>query len=234
MSRDQLELLADPVLMARHRTFRLNREVSLDAGRAWCPSPDCDTVCQVGSGSTKSQLARDRPRAGRGVAVRCPTCNTHFCSLCLCSWPHPGIACKQNSPWQNSAFPLEKASEPNLEAAEVKQCPTCCVPIEKAGGCARMFCNMCDKIFCWHCTTPFNKVTVLLHFRSGRCPGRTPRMLMMIGDFLVILFVLDALFVSFADETQPGAALQKPSILFRSLIRLLINFFNEMLMILNA
>ena len=225
MSQAQLETLADPGLMAKHRTFRLNREVSLDAGRAWCPSPGCQTICQVGSGTTKSQLARDRARArararaGQGMAVSCPTCLQEFCSLCSSSW-HPGVTCGQNGAWENGAS-TEKASDP-----DVKRCPTCGVPIEKDGGCVMMWCTMCEQFFCWPCSTPFDKVTILWHYRSGRCPGRTPQVWKIFQDFLILLFVLDALFVKLADPEEPGIALQKPSVLFNSLVGSLIGFLN--------
>ena len=41
LNQTQMEILTDKHLMEKHRTFRLNIEVSLDANRMWCPSAGC-------------------------------------------------------------------------------------------------------------------------------------------------------------------------------------------------
>ena len=55
LSQHQMERLTDKELLDKHRTFRLNTEVSMDAARTWCPSAGCDTICHICAG-TKSQV----------------------------------------------------------------------------------------------------------------------------------------------------------------------------------
>ena len=69
LSLAEVERLVPPHLAERHRQARLETEVSLDPGRAWCPAPDCQTVCHVCPGPA-------RP-------TTCPACGLQFCPLCL-------------------------------------------------------------------------------------------------------------------------------------------------------
>ena len=143
MNQTQMEILTDKHLMEKHRTFRLNTEVSLDANRTWCPSAGCDTICHICTGSTKSQ----------GVAVTCPTCVKEFCSLCSATW-HPGLSCAENG-----AFLVKQGGEVGdlamwigqMEGENIKRCPMCAVPIERDAGCAQMMCKRCKHVFCWYC-----------------------------------------------------------------------------------
>ena len=42
------------------------------------------------------------------------------------------------------------------EDAEIKRCPLCFVPIERADGCAQMMCKRCKHVFCWYCLAPLD------------------------------------------------------------------------------
>ena len=150
--------------MEKHRTFRLNTEVSLDASRTWCPSAGCDTICHICAGS-KAQ----------GVPVSCPTCVKEFCSLCSATW-HPGLSCQvkdlssaeQFADWsaaQENGALLVRAGGDQADSAflwaggqggepgqeNIKRCPMCSVPIERDAGCAQMMCKRCKHVFCWYC-----------------------------------------------------------------------------------
>jgi len=161
LSQKQMELLTDKELMDKHRTFRLNTEVSLDAARTWCPSAGCDTICHICVG-TKSQ----------GVPVSCPTCVKEFCSLCSATW-HPGLSCAENG-----ALLVKQGAEApdpfswDLADENIKRCPMCSVPIERDAGCAQMMCKRCKHVFCWYCLSSLDDDFLLRHYDSGECQGK--------------------------------------------------------------
>lgn len=163
LNQTQMEILTDKQLMEKHRTFRLNTEVSLDANRTWCPSAGCDTICHICTGS-KSQ----------GVPVTCPTCVKEFCSLCSANW-HPGLSCAENG-----AFLVKQGGEVGdlgmwigqMEGENIKRCPMCAVPIERDAGCAQMMCKRCKHVFCWYCLISLDDDFLLRHYDSGECQGK--------------------------------------------------------------
>jgi E3 ubiquitin-protein ligase RNF144 len=161
LNQQQMESLTDRELMDKHRTFRLNTEVSLDAARTWCPSAGCDTICHICAG-TKSQ----------GVPVSCPTCVKEFCSLCSATW-HPGLSCQENGALLVKAG--GEAPDPfawDLADENIKRCPMCSVPIERDAGCAQMMCKRCKHVFCWYCLTSLDDDFLLRHYDSGECQGK--------------------------------------------------------------
>jgi len=161
LNQQQMESLTDKELVEKHRTFRLNTEVSLDAARTWCPSVGCDTICHICAG-TKSQ----------GVPVSCPTCVKEFCSLCSATW-HPGMSCSENG-----ALLVKQGGEApdpfawDLSDENIKRCPMCSVPIERDAGCAQMMCKRCKHVFCWYCLTSLDDDFLLRHYDSGECQGK--------------------------------------------------------------
>ena len=93
-----LSALLPTSLLDTHRRHRLETEVSLDTGRAWCPAPDCQTICHVCPGPGAACLP-----------VTCPTCVTQFCASCRSAW-HPGLSC-------------EEAGEKLVSSEYIKLCP---------------------------------------------------------------------------------------------------------------
>jgi len=159
----QIENLVEKELLDKHKTFRLNTEVSLDAGRTWCPSTDCQTICHICDGN-KNQ----------GVAVTCPTCVKEFCSLCSATW-HPGLSCAESG-----ALLVRQGGDRELGDTvpwsdleeNIKRCPMCNVPIERDAGCAQMMCKRCKHVFCWYCLVSLDGDFLLRHFDSGTCRGK--------------------------------------------------------------
>jgi len=139
-----LSSLLPPSVLDTHRRHRLETEVSVDTMRAWCPAPDCHTVCHV----CPSSIA----------PVTCPECVTQFCSSCRSAW-HPGLSC-------------EEAGERLVSSEYIKHCPVCRVPIERDAGCAQMMCRRCKHLFCWHCMASLDGDFLLRHYDSGECRGR--------------------------------------------------------------
>ena len=95
LSLTEVEQLAEtqPGLAQRHRHCRLETEVRLDPGRAWCPAPDCETVCHLCPGTSHP--------------VTCPACHTQFCSLCRLAWL-PGHTCLPLTPGQETELGWER------------------------------------------------------------------------------------------------------------------------------
>lgn len=162
LNQHQMERLTDKELVDKHRTFRLNTEVSMDAARTWCPSAGCDTICHICAG-TKSQ----------GVPVSCPTCDKEFCSLCSATW-HPGLSCAENGAAlvKRGGEAPDPFSWPDTCDDNIKRCPMCSVPIERDAGCAQMMCKRCKHVFCWYCLTSLDDDFLLRHYDSGDCQGK--------------------------------------------------------------
>jgi len=158
LSQHEMERMSSRELLDKHRTFRLNTEVSLDAARTFCPSAGCDTICHICVG-TKSQ----------GVPVSCPTCVLEFCSQCSSTW-HPGLSCSENG-----ALLVARGGGGGPDDWEcdgsIKKCPMCHVPIERDAGCAQMMCKRCKHVFCWYCLTSLDDDFLLRHYDSGECKG---------------------------------------------------------------
>merc|ERR1712029_740719 len=76
-----------------------------------------------------------------------------ICIKCLKDW-HFGSPCQ-----------LEDLTDLN-----VKNCPTCSIPIHRTEGCDAMFCSRCTTWFCWECLTPTNG-------HSGRCSCKVTTLL---------------------------------------------------------
>lgn len=85
----EIEALVSKDLVEKHKVFRLNTEVALDANRTWCPKPGCNTICHIcASSTTLSKTVKPR-------AVNCPKCEKEFCSMCSSGW-HPELSCQEN------------------------------------------------------------------------------------------------------------------------------------------
>ena len=64
-------------IFKKHLEFRQNFEISQDPNQAWCPKPNCNTVCLKYSSF-----------------FCCPKCNGEFCPDCMYVW-HPSETCQE-------------------------------------------------------------------------------------------------------------------------------------------
>ncbi|XP_019202483.1 E3 ubiquitin-protein ligase RNF14 [Oreochromis niloticus] len=64
---------------------------------------------------------------------------------------------------------MEKNLSDNWIANNSKSCPECFSRIEKDGGCDRMMCTRCKRIFCWNCLTRLTPENTTEHFYGGQC-----------------------------------------------------------------
>ena len=186
LSQTLIESLTDKQLIEKHRTFRLNTEVSLDASRTWCPSAGCDTICPIYTGIKSA-----------GVPVTCPTCVKEFCSLCSSTW-HPGLSCAENgAALVRRGVDISDVVVWMAEDDNIKRCPMCTVPIERGGGCAKIKCKNCKHVLCWHCLASLQDVSLaslVRHYSSGDCQySNTPEVMnigQVIGTFFAMLLLL--------------------------------------------
>ncbi|KAG8442334.1 hypothetical protein GDO86_011218 [Hymenochirus boettgeri] len=150
--------LVPPEQLHLYQRLKLEREVSMDPCKMWCPTADCHTVCLVES--------RD---PGVPVSIDCTVCLNNFCSACKLDW-HPGKSCLSN---QQIAVSPEKGI---LIAAKVdaciKQCPVCRIYIERNEGCAQMMCKNCRHTFCWYCLQNLDNDIFLRHYDKGPCRNK--------------------------------------------------------------
>lgn len=151
LSLDEIAQLVEPSVMDKHLKFRLNHEVAMDAGRAFCPRAGCDTIVAVRAASP----------------AHCPTCRHDFCSQCNQEW-HGSLSCEAAAASSSGA-----AGAPLLPDSElIKLCPMCRVPIEKDEGCAQMMCKRCKHVFCWYCLASLDDDFLLRHYDKGPCKNK--------------------------------------------------------------
>jgi hypothetical protein len=98
----------------------------------YCPSPDCP------------QIYRSAPS---GTVLQCPSCLLRICPGCHVE-AHDGFACPEADSGDNRFREWMKNHD-------VKNCPGCKVPIERAEGCNHMTCTRCQTHICWECLETF-------------------------------------------------------------------------------
>ncbi|CAG9864533.1 unnamed protein product [Phyllotreta striolata] len=162
---DEIERLAGRGLLDKHKQYRFNREVDLDATRAWCPRPGCETVCQLGAGGGGAAAPRPPKSPPSPHPFRCPACSQTFCAACKGDW-HPGAEC--------GAADAASPAPPGIpfDSETIKCCPMCGVPIEKDEGCAQMMCKRCKHVFCWYCLASLDDDFLLRHYDKGPCKNK--------------------------------------------------------------
>ncbi|XP_014467474.1 PREDICTED: probable E3 ubiquitin-protein ligase RNF144A [Dinoponera quadriceps] len=145
LSLPEIASLVSSELVEKHCKFRVNRDVSMDKRRAWCPTAGCETICSIrASGGSGAPL----------VPVHCPNCSTDFCWIC-------------REPWHNGPCP-----DLPFDGDHIKSCPMCSVPIEKDEGCAQMMCKRCKHVFCWYCLASLDDDFLLRHYDKGPCKNK--------------------------------------------------------------
>ncbi|KAJ8669717.1 hypothetical protein QAD02_000976 [Eretmocerus hayati] len=149
LSLKEIGTLVTPDLLEKHHKFRLNRDVSMDKERAWCPRAGCETICSLNS---------DGSNGGTLGPVHCPSCSIDFCSLC-------------REPWHRGPCPDLPLGIP-FDSDHIKCCPMCSVPIEKDEGCAQMMCKRCKHVFCWYCLASLDDDFLLRHYDKGPCKNK--------------------------------------------------------------
>ncbi|KAJ4493140.1 hypothetical protein C8J55DRAFT_418216, partial [Lentinula edodes] len=99
----------------------------------YCPSPDC------------RQVYRPAPR---GIVLQCPSCLLRICPQCHVE-QHDGFVC----PEQDGDQIFDEWLKTHKD--DVKKCPSCGVPIERAEGCNHITCILCRTHICWVCMLTF-------------------------------------------------------------------------------
>lgn len=171
----ELQDLVNPVMIEKHKKFRLYRgklldeianrisvqcvkvfftsEVEKNGQLIWCPTPGCETICRIDE-PTNSDPYTDgktsKTRYIRMCTINCGSCKNTFCAECKLS-VHQGLSCES---YRRKLIRQGKLSvdDQELYGLEcIKKCPFCHIPIEKDSGCAQMMCKKCKHVFCWYC-----------------------------------------------------------------------------------
>ncbi|TFK41548.1 hypothetical protein BDQ12DRAFT_599545 [Crucibulum laeve] len=98
----------------------------------FCPSPDCPQVYRA---------------TADAAVLQCPSCLVRICTGCH-SEEHVGLACAE-------ADGGDGLFKEWMKEHDVKNCPSCQVPIERAEGCNHMTCTRCQTHICWVCMETF-------------------------------------------------------------------------------
>ena len=121
---EEIENIVSHDFLVKHKSALMDLKIAKNKNLIWCPRPDCNTACNVTDGSTNAV---------------CPTCFKDFCVRCL-NDPHFESTCEEM---------IEDFTDLN-----VKECPTCSLPIQRNRGCRILTCSRCSESFCWDCSKP--------------------------------------------------------------------------------
>ncbi|RPD65663.1 hypothetical protein L226DRAFT_455316 [Lentinus tigrinus ALCF2SS1-7] len=99
----------------------------------YCPTPDCPQVYH---------------KTKRNTILQCPSCLVRICPHCDTEW-HQNGSCQESDPQDDLLFEQWKSRH------DVKDCPSCKVPIERMAGCNHMTCVSCKTHICWACLATF-------------------------------------------------------------------------------
>nr|QIE48529.1 hypothetical protein [Trametes gibbosa] len=118
----------------------------------YCPTPDCPQIYRTAASAAAA-------RAGAAL-LQCPSCLVRVCAHCNAE-AHENTSCQAANPEDEELFELWKTGH------DVKHCPHCKVPIERAAGCNHMTCVSCKIHICWACLATFAQSgEVYEHMRS--------------------------------------------------------------------
>ena len=104
----------------------------------YCPTPDCQQIYRV---------------SPNGVIFTCPACLTPICTTCQIT-SHDDMTCEN---FKHIEMESDEEFRKWKQENNVKDCPLCKVPIEKAYGCNHMECSNCQTHICWVCLETFNE-----------------------------------------------------------------------------
>jgi hypothetical protein len=99
----------------------------------YCPTPDC---------------SQSYPTGPRNAVVTCPSCLARICPSCHVEY-HEGVTCADREDGGDRLF------QEYMRNNDVKNCPGCAAPIERAEGCNHMTCTRCHTHTCWVCLQTF-------------------------------------------------------------------------------
>ncbi|OBZ77730.1 hypothetical protein A0H81_02434 [Grifola frondosa] len=101
----------------------------------YCPTPDCNQIYRT---ATPEKV------------IHCPSCLIRICPTCHTEY-HDGAECVDKEAEDDKLFEEWK------NAHDVKDCPSCKVPIERIAGCNHMACISCKTHICWACLATFTR-----------------------------------------------------------------------------
>ncbi|KAH7090312.1 hypothetical protein FB567DRAFT_626309 [Paraphoma chrysanthemicola] len=107
----------------------------------YCSTPDCDRFYRISNS--------EKPRT-----FDCDGCLSSVCTSCHQN-PHDGLTCEANKALIKAAMEGDEELAKWKKDNDVRDCPKCGVPIEKAFGCNHMECISCRIHICWFCMKTF-------------------------------------------------------------------------------
>lgn len=149
------------------RTRHLHKH---DPGAVWCPNEQCRLLLPYAFHLSRlaQQDGGNHDQHAAAKIAECPECYTDICLNCF-QTAHPShIPCAGSGSFQRGSLAPRKTSvfHPRVRTvrslrhsvaqwvwtvAHTKKCPCCHVRIQRAGGCAHMYCTLCGTRFCWIC-----------------------------------------------------------------------------------
>lgn len=131
--------------------LRADAIVHKDTSLAYCPKSTCSAVVRTTSIAPPDKY-KCSPCTEPCAEATCSACGSHWCPSCG-EAPHWPASCAERRIFFATYGDQvrDAPTRPMDQSGQVKMCPSCCIPIEKAGGCSHMRCTKCRADFCWTC-----------------------------------------------------------------------------------
>ena len=139
----------------RYESYVNNAKLEVNREWKWCQGlhGKCEQIIQATARKTGptdlvNEMLEDR------ICVTC-SCKAQWCFDCG-KEPHWPATCEQAAIFIDEAVKRGhiEVTSGSTDLVNVKKCPNCTNPIEKHGGCSRMYCPLCHCKFCWQCLMP--------------------------------------------------------------------------------
>ncbi|KAF1957692.1 hypothetical protein CC80DRAFT_592201 [Byssothecium circinans] len=119
----------------------------------YCSTPDCDHCYRPSAKGSDPHI------------FTCDGCLTSICTGCN-QVPHDGLSCAASKAAVDGTSEFARYRQEN----DVRDCPSCRVPIEKSFGCNHMECMACKIHICWFCMETF-KTSAVTYEHMGKAHG---------------------------------------------------------------
>ncbi|KAG5677911.1 hypothetical protein PVAND_007627 [Polypedilum vanderplanki] len=129
-----LSLISKPQIRDKYQQFAFQDYVKSHPELRFCPGTNCQVIIRSQDLSPKKAV--------------CKVCQTSFCFRCGNNY-HAPTDCVIIKKWLTKC--ADDSETANYISANTKDCPKCCICIEKNGGCNHMQCFNCKHDFCWMC-----------------------------------------------------------------------------------
>lgn len=180
-----------------------NIEILRNPNKAHCPRPECQNVCSITYATNSNpkspnivQVTCDKCKyefcsrcfkkwtlLNASPTLNEPDCNNNniesiavtqnnCASMCKCMYKL-GLPKQLSMDQDCEKQKLIESTSSLSNFKDIKRCPKCSIPIERAEGCAQIMCKFCRHTFCFYCLESLENDFMLKHYtKNGPCKGK--------------------------------------------------------------